>query len=228
MNFEKAIEQLTNKIEELKPESISPSWIYWQIPASYRYFYRHQKCSLGYVNWDIVTKSLPYEYQRKWQFIKSRKKNQYNHEQELQKLIDEYREQLYVFVCAITKEEFSWRDMISIRLARVAQAGNYLAWEYLHSLLVQMVDDWIFDYKSLHRLSGYNDLIEDKIEVCIRRFRYSGSFTTYLFRTLQYTTLGLRSVKAYSLDEPYFDTGRSKLDFVIRNLETGEVELFKK
>jgi len=228
MDFEKAIKQLVNKIEELEPGSISPSWVYQQTPTSYRYFYKHKKCSLGYVNWDMITKSLPYEHQRKWCLMKSRKRTQYSNEQELQKLVDEYRKKLYVFVCATTKEEHKCRDMISIRFVRVAQTGNHLVWEYLYSILVQMVNDWIFDYKSLHALSGYNDLVENKIRVCIKRFRYAGSITTYLFHTLQYTILGLRPIKAFSLNEPCFDTCRTKLDFVVRNPETGRIELFKK
>jgi hypothetical protein len=44
-------------------------------------------------------------------------------------------------------------------------------------------------------------MIQDRIEVCIRRYRYSGSFIAYLFKTLELAGRGLRPIIAFSLDD---------------------------
>ncbi len=71
-------------------------------------------------------------------------------------------------------------------------------------LLAFTIDDWIDRYWFLSRWRGYEAEIQTQVECCIRRYRYSGSFLRYLFRTLQYAGRGIRPLLAYSLDEPIF------------------------
>ena len=53
-------------------------------------------------------------------------------------------------------------------------------------LLAFTIDDWIDRYWFLSRWRGYDAEIRTRVERCIRRYRYSGSFLRYIFRTLEY------------------------------------------
>jgi len=86
---------------------------------------------------------------------------------------------------------------------RITQNGNALARDFLYKNLLDVTNDWIYAYKSLHSWIGYDHIREETIQGCMKRFRYAGSFAGYLFRTLQYAGLGLRPLEAFSLDEPY-------------------------
>ena len=94
------------------------------------------------------------------------------------------------------------RDIISINLVRLAQCGNELAKRELLSLLSFTIDDWLDRYCFLSRWRGYDAEIRMQVEQCIRRYRYSGSFIRYLFRTLEYAARGIPPFKTHSLDEP--------------------------
>jgi hypothetical protein len=52
-------------------------------------------------------------------------------------------------------------------------------------------------------------LIKERIEGCVRCYRYSGSFMGYLFKPLEYAGKGLRLITEYALDEPLY-YGREK------------------
>lgn len=227
MSLEKACSRVVQKIEELDPESISPGWIQKEASSSYQYFYKYLKCSLGYIDWDHVTRSLPYEYQKKWRRFKCQKRAPCNDSDVLSNLIHEYRDKLYVFVFVESKEERIWRERITVRLVRIAQAGHEEVYNYIFELLQNMVHDWVQEYRSLSVLNGYSDHIEKQIAGCIRRFRYAGSFTTYLYRTLQYSSLGLKPLEHFSLNEQFSDSTRTRAEFVVRNEETGDIELFR-
>ena len=63
-------------------------------------------------------------------------------------------------------------------------------------------------------------MIQECIEGCIRRYRYSGSFIGYLFKTLEYAGRGLRPIVAYSLDDRLYSGGIRKVARVALNPET--------
>ncbi len=50
----------------------------------------------------------------------------------------------------------------------------------------------------------------------------------YLFKTLQYSARGMRSLQAWSLDDLVGEDGATKVDFLTQDTETGEVKLFGK
>jgi len=94
--------------------------------------------------------------------------------------------------------------MISVVLVRLAQRGNESAKQELVELLAFTIDDWIDRFWFLSRRRGYEAEIRMQVEQCIHRYRYSGSFLRYLFRTLEYAERGIRPLVAYSLDESIF------------------------
>jgi hypothetical protein len=100
------------------------------------------------------------------------------------------------------------RDIISIALVRIAQKGNILAEEEIIKLVRFTIDEWIESRPALSSWEGYESLIPKRIECCIRRYRYSGTFIGYLFKTLEYAGRGLRPGTTYSLDDSLY-TGKS-------------------
>jgi hypothetical protein len=84
-----------------------------------------------------------------------------------------------------------------------------------------VVDEWIErQYWQIYRWKGYTDEIEDKIIGCVRRYRYTGSFLGYLFKTLEYSARGIVPLQKYSLDDPVFDGGETKINYVIHDQQT--------
>jgi hypothetical protein len=60
------------------------------------------------------------------------------------------------------------------------------------------------------------------------RYRYTGSFFRYVFRTLEYAGRGIRPFHAWSLDDPIATDARErKIDNVIHDQETSEIAFYK-
>jgi len=92
------------------------------------------------------------------------------------------------------------QDIISVALVRIAQKGNIIAKEEIIKLVRFTIDEWIKSRPTLSSWEGYESLLENRIEGCIRCYRYSGTFIGYLFKTLEYAGKGLRSMIEYSDD----------------------------
>ncbi len=131
---------------------------------------------------------------------------QYEDRAELEAILKKYRDKMYVFLTASDKDDRRTRDIIGISLVRLAQNGNLLAQQTLIGLVRYTVDEWIEWYSLLARWQGHEDEMQKQIEGCIRRYRYTGSFLTYLFRTLECAGRGIRPARFYSCDE--FGSGR--------------------
>jgi hypothetical protein len=126
-------------------------------------------------------------------------------------VLEKYRAKLYVFLSPQNRTDRRIRDIISITLVRLAQYGNESAKQELMKLLGFTIDDWLDRYRFISRWRGYEAEIGMQVERCIRRYRYSGSFLRYVFRTLEYAGRGIGPLLAYSLDEPIFDCSGAKL-----------------
>lgn len=80
----------------------------------------------------------------------------------------------------------------------IAQRGNLLAKEEVVQLVRFTIDEWLDRYHYLSRWKGYSDELRVQVEGCIHRYRYTGSFFNYLFRTLEYAGRGIRPLHIYS------------------------------
>jgi hypothetical protein len=69
-------------------------------------------------------------------------------------------------------------------------------------LIGHTIESWIEHHAFLSRWRGYKEELRRQVEGCIRRYRYTGSFIRYLYKTLEYAARGVRPLIAYSLDEP--------------------------
>ena len=123
------------------------------------------------------------------------------------------------------KEDKQICDLISIRLVRTAQKGNLLAKQKAMIFIKYLIDQWIDDRYFKH-WRGYDDLVEENIERCIRRYRYSGSFIVYLRRTFEYAGRGLRLLEAFSLDDYIPDTTKRRSENLVYDSRTGETRLY--
>ncbi len=132
---------------------------------------------------------------------------------------------MYVYIAPLGDEDRALRDRITVSLVRLTQKGNILAQQQVVMLVRCTVDDWIERYFILNRWSSYGDEIDEKIIGCVQRYRYTGSFFGYVFKTLYYSARYLHYT--YSLDVPMFeDDGTTLADNVVQDAETGEIRMY--
>ena len=87
-----------------------------------------------------------------------------------------------------------------------------------------MVDDWIDRYYFLRRWRGAESEIDAAIEGCIRRYRYTGTFFGYLFKTLEYSANALKPF--YSLDDYLPGTDMRRAEVVGQDPESDEIKAY--
>ncbi len=189
-------------LKEKRPDTFNSTWIRKHAPHVYRFIQKNVRTEIGGIDWDRFTRALDRKLQRKWNAYSRNKKRSYRKKSEVGVVLNQYQDKLYAFIAPADKNDEYFRDIISIALVRIAQRGNITAKEEIIKLVRFTVDSWIEHYPTLSSWEGYESLIQKRIEGCIRCYRYSGSFTRYLFKTFEYAGRGLRPLIAYSLDDP--------------------------
>ncbi len=160
------------------------------------------RTDFGDLDWDRVTRGLEWKFQRQWAPRRRvRPYVPYRNDVEVKAVLEKHRTKLYVFISPQDRADLRTRDFISIALVRLAQRGNESAKQELIKLIDFTIDDWMDRYWFLSRWRGYEAEIQTQVERCIRRYRYSGSFLRYLFRTLEYAGRGIRPILAHPLEE---------------------------
>ena len=230
MNFDHVIRDINNLLSEKNPDSFNSSWILKHSPVCYRFILKNIRTEAGYIDWDRITFSLDRKFQRRWTPRgKPQSRHSYEDYSEVQMVLNKYQDLLYVFVSPSDKNDERMRDTISISLVRLAQRGNLSAKQEIMKLVHFTIDDWIERYTALNRWQGYRDKIHHQLEGCVRRYRYTGSFLHYVFRTLLCAGRGLCPHYAYSLDEPIaYDSKRLKIENVVQDVETNEIHIYRK
>lgn len=219
MNFKRCIKILNQKLRQENPQEFSSSWILKHAPSVYRFFYKNIRTETGSIDWDKVTVALPRRYQKRWVRYRRSHRKEYENQNELEKVIDHYRDRLYIFISVSCPSEEHLRHRLTIALARIAQKGNVLATKELIGLLKYTVDDWLDRYWILRRWKGAETEIEDAIKGCVLRYRYTGTFFGYLFKTLEYSANRLKPF--YSLDDYLPGTDMRLIEVVGQNEEDG-------
>ena len=202
MDFDQTVQILNSRLKEERAGTFSGGWVRQNAPKAYRYIVANIRTALGNIDWDRVVVRLDRELQRRWTPRRPKTVQPYRNSREVEAVLAEYREKLYVFVSPADANDRRLRDAISIALVRTAQKGNLSAREELLGLLRYVVDHWIEYCPRLERWRGYTDAIEQELEGCIRRYRYTGTFIGYLFRTLEYAGRGLRRMEICMAKEP--------------------------
>ena len=125
---------------------------------------------------------------------------QYEDHAEVEAIFKKYHDKMYVFIAPSGKHDRRTRDIIGISFVRLAQQGNSLARQELIALIKFTIDNWIERYSFLSRWRGYEDEVQTQLEACIRRYRYTGSFVNYVFRTLECAGRGISPPRMSPLD----------------------------
>ncbi|MDA8086807.1 MAG: hypothetical protein M0Z75_08925 [Nitrospiraceae bacterium] len=214
---------------EKDPDTFSSFWVLKHAPQCYRFICKNIRTETGRIDWDRVTFALEKKFQRRW--MPGRKANSpapYEDPSEVDAVLNKYQDKLYVFLVPSEQGDRLIRNMISISLVRLAQYGNLSAKQEAMKLVGYTIDGWIERYRFMSRWQGYGEEIQKNLERCIRRYRYTGSFLNYLFRTLQYAGRGLPPVYECSLDEPVAAGSRkSRLEYVYEDDETNEIRIHR-
>ncbi|MBI5306359.1 hypothetical protein HZB04_02130 [Candidatus Wolfebacteria bacterium] len=211
-------------IRNKNPPEFSSVWILRNSPSIYRFISKNVRSEIDQIDWDIVTVALIRRYQHRWMRYRRRPRKEYENQAEVEKIIGKYRDKLYVFIALSNDKEERLRHRITIALVRVAQKGNVLATKELVGHLRYIVDEWIDRYFFLRRWRGAESEIDEAIEGCIRRYRYTGTFFGYLFKTMEYSANALKPF--YSLDGYLPETDMRLSEVIGQDAENGEIKTY--
>jgi hypothetical protein len=165
-----------------------------------------------------VTEKLDRPHQKKWLRYKCKKIKFYEKRDEVEKVLLKYKDKLYLFMVRPEEEEKSICNRMTVALVRLAQKGNTSARDELVMWVTYVVNDWIDKYPQICKWKGYPDEVTDKIVGCMLRYRYTGSFLGYLFKTLEYSARGKPPI--VSFDDPIGDSGKTRIDFYVSEDES--------
>jgi len=59
---------------------------------------------------------------------------------------------------------------------------------------------WMEQHEAVSRWQGHEEEMQKLLDACIRRYRYTGSFLTYRFRTLEYAARGIAPATVSSIN----------------------------
>src|SRR5262245_35224567 len=201
MDFISAVETLNALLTRQPPAELNSSWIRARAPRCYRFFQRNVRREYGGIDWDSITSALDRKFQRLWKPSRpAQARIAYEDSNEIETILRKHPGKLYVFISPCNKYDERTADIIGISFVRLAQKGNLLAQRELCGLVKFTVDRWIERHETIARWRGHEDELQKQMEACIRRYRYTGSFLTYVFRTLEYAGRGIMPVRMCSLD----------------------------
>jgi hypothetical protein len=199
VDFTTAITTLNALLTSLRPTEFNSSWIRTHAPRCYRFFQRNVRREYGGIDWDTVTVALDRKFQRLWRPSQARKPRiSYEDSSEIETILKKHPGKLYVFISPCDKNDQRLADRIGISFVRLAQRGNLLARRQLCELVRFTVDRWIERHETIARWCGHEEELQSQLTACIRRYRYTGSFLTYVFRTLEYAGRGIMPARVYS------------------------------
>lgn len=217
-NFQKTIQELNALLKNKKVKTFNPAWIKLHSPGLHKYLCRNFQTGTGDVDWDFITANLDPAFQKRWKrYEKKIIAVSYENKEEVEVILTKYHDKLYTLLAPLDKEDQQIQDQIMINLVRCAQKGNALAKEHVIECMTFIIYEWIESSRYLVRWKGYTNDIRNRIEGCIRNYRYSGSFMNYVFRTFQYSARGLRPI--FSLDDKFRNSTKRRIDYMAQEEE---------
>ena len=119
---------------------------------------------------------------------------------------------MYVLFALVGEEDKKLQHTLIIKLVRLGQRGNIEAKEHLLEYVTFITDDWIDRYPQIYRWKEYTDEVPNKIVGCMKRYRYTGSYLGYLFRTRGYYAYA--KPKLFSLDDNILEGTMKRIEKV--------------
>ncbi len=190
MDFERAIKILNDTLSEKNPSKISSSWILQNAPRVYRYINKNIRTENDDIDWDKVTSSLDRSFCKRWLRYHQKSIKIYEKQSEVDIILSKYKDRLYTFIAYANEDDRKMQSRMLISLVRLSQKGNVCAEQEVVKWITYITDDWIDRYPQMYRWRGYADEVDGHIKGCVRRYRYTGSFLGYLFKTLEYSVRG--------------------------------------
>lgn len=214
-NFHKATQKLNMLLRKKQPKTFNPLWLKLHSNSTYKYLCKNFRTGSGDVDWDFITVNIERTFQKRWKrYEKKTTAVPYKNNEELNIIFAKYQNKLYTLTAPLDKEDEQTQDEIMVRLVRTAQKGNMLAKEQVIECMTLIIYEWIESSSYMVRWKGYTYDIENKIQDCIRNYRYSGSFMRYIFKTFQYSARGLRPT--LSLDDRFLNGKKTHIDYVVQ------------
>lgn len=190
MTFDYHIKILNDTLSEKNPSKFSSSWILQNAPRVYRYINKNIRTENDDIDWDKVTSSLDRSFCKRWVRYRQKSIRVYDSQSEVDIILSKYKDRLYTFIAYATEEDKKMQSRMLISLVRLSQKGNVCAEQEVVKWITYITDDWIDRYPQMYRWRGYADEVDGHIKGCVRRYRYTGSFLGYLFKTLEYSVRG--------------------------------------
>ncbi len=66
MDFDAMIQAINELLSKEHPDTFNSSWILKRSPRCYRFIWENVRTDFGAVDWDRVTRSLEWKFQRRW------------------------------------------------------------------------------------------------------------------------------------------------------------------
>ena len=205
-------------MEKHNPQTFSSSWIFSKSPTLYIFFSKNFRTENGDIDWDMVTEKIDRGFQKRWLRYKRKKISFYEKQEEVDKVLLKYKDKLYLFLIPRPSKEKEICNRMIVALVRLAQKGNICAQKEIVNWVTYVVNDWIDKYPQIHKWQGYPDEVTDNIIGCTLRYKYTGSFLGYLFKTLEYSARGKPPI--CSFDDKIGDAGKTRIDFYVQENET--------
>jgi hypothetical protein len=218
MELAKAAKILNKLLAEKQPKTFSSSWILLHAPQIYRYARLNLRTEDNRIDWDKLTPKLNRKFQRRWIRYRRKKVKSYKNQHEVNLILNKHKDKLYILIVPVTKADYRLRERILISLVRISQKGNVLAQQELAKWLMFILEDWIDRYYYIRIWKGYTDLIQERIQSCVRCYKYTGSFIGYLYKTLEYSGRGICFLQKYSFDDLVLDGSKRRIDYFVQEV----------
>ena len=125
MTLKGAVQTLNKLIGKNRPETFSSSWIFKNSQPVYNFIRLNFRTELGTVDWDAITPLLTRRYQKRWKRYKVKRLELYENKEELDKVLNKYRDKLYTIITPLNAEDDRTSEVVIIALVRLASEGGH-------------------------------------------------------------------------------------------------------
>jgi hypothetical protein len=214
--------KILNKIlRQKKPKRFTGTWVFIHAPKVYSYIQKNIRTENDHIDWDRVNGALDRRLQKRWAGKQRKPKKLYEDQEEVDRILKKYHDKLYTFFGVLDEKDRAIRNTIAIRFVRIAQRGNILAKDEALKFIKFTIDE---KYYPLRMWRSHTTVLEEQLTACIYRYRFTGSFFGYVYKTLEYAGRGMYTIR--SLDENVLLTDQPFIDRIGFDMESGEVTVY--